>query len=153
MIGHGWQAMTALFSPGDRDGDGNADLVARRNDGTLFLYPGNGAGGFGPTRKIGAGWNVMTGFVMTDHYTSVVPDDGQPCPTTRRVDDWNQDGMPDGFALTRTYDGAILIYYGNDSPRAAGLERARARVERLPRGVLRPAAAGAATRRRRRSWR
>lgn len=151
VIGHGWQVMTALFSPGDWDGDGNADLIARRNDGTLFLYPGNGAGGFGSTRKIGAGWNVMTAFAMTGSYTFRSPDffagstdgtlwlyvgDGHGGFVGRRavghgwqsfraltgVGDWNQDGNPDVLALTSTYDGALIVYfgYGNDAPMLMG---------------------------------
>ena len=133
--------MTALFSPGDWDGDGNADLVARRNDGSLFLYPGNGAGGFGTTRRLGGGWNSMTAFAMTGSYTFRSPDffarsaDGtlwlyvgdrrggfvgrravghgwQSFRALAGVGDWNQDSGPDVLALTSTYDGALIVYYG-----------------------------------------
>jgi hypothetical protein len=62
LIGHGWQGFNGLFSPGDWDGDGNNDLVARRRtDGALLLYPGNGTGGFKtPSVISAANWNVMT---------------------------------------------------------------------------------------------
>ena len=46
--------------PGDLNGDRTPDLLAR--DGTtgdLYLYPGNGAGGWLPRVRIGSGWQVM----------------------------------------------------------------------------------------------
>src|SRR5690242_1316778 len=55
--------------------DQHVDLIGRRrSDGALFLYPGNGAGGFGTVRQIGSGWNVMTGFAVTGSYTNHSPD-------------------------------------------------------------------------------
>jgi hypothetical protein len=51
--------MTALFSPGNFDKAGGPDIVARRSDGTLVLYKGNGTGGFAGTAVIGTGWNGM----------------------------------------------------------------------------------------------
>ena len=45
---------------GDLNGDRTPDLLARDGAGDLWLYPGNGAGGWGtPSRSIGRGWNVM----------------------------------------------------------------------------------------------
>jgi Zn-dependent metalloprotease len=60
MASSGWAAMKALVTPGDVTGDGNADLVARKADGILWLYPGNGAGGLGARREIGSGWQRYT---------------------------------------------------------------------------------------------
>ncbi len=58
QIGHGWNAIRDLVAPGDWNGDGTADLVAvRSSDGTLWLYPGNGRGGFGSAGQIGHGWS------------------------------------------------------------------------------------------------
>jgi hypothetical protein len=91
VIGRGWQSMNALFSPGDWNGDGTVDLIGRRrSDGALFLYPGNGAGGFGAIRQIGAGWNALTGFAPTGSYTN---------------------HSPDFFA--RTADGTLYLYVGD----------------------------------------
>ncbi|MFB9659015.1 FG-GAP repeat domain-containing protein [Glycomyces mayteni] len=60
-VGCGWAGLDALASVGDFDGDGHADLAARRNsDGKLFLYKGNGAGGFASAVAIGTGWNRMS---------------------------------------------------------------------------------------------
>ena len=38
------RGFTALLAPGDWSGDGKSDLLARAEDGALFLYRGNGAG-------------------------------------------------------------------------------------------------------------
>src|SRR6185436_5028304 len=40
----GWNAMASIMGAGDLTGDGKADLLARDNNGTLWLYRGNGAG-------------------------------------------------------------------------------------------------------------
>ena len=61
VIGRGWgSAFTSVTSPGDFDGDGKADVLARRADGGLILYPGNGAGGWGRARQIGWSWGGLT---------------------------------------------------------------------------------------------
>src|SRR6478672_6662858 len=60
VIGSGWQVYDHIFSPGDFSGDGHADLIARTPTGTLYLYRGNGAGGFlGSRTVIGSGWQVF----------------------------------------------------------------------------------------------
>jgi PKD repeat protein len=92
VIGRGWQVMNALLSPGDWNGDGHADLIARRaSDGALLLYPGNGNGGFLASSQIGSGWGVMTALAATG--------------------DWNRNGMVDFVA--RRNDGALFLYEGN----------------------------------------
>jgi hypothetical protein len=46
------------------NGDGRADLVARTPaNGKLWLYPGNGKGGFLSRVRIGTGWNTMTAIM------------------------------------------------------------------------------------------
>jgi hypothetical protein len=56
-IGAGWGGFAKVFSPGDFTGDGKADVLAIKTTGELYLYRGNGAGGFaGAGVKIGAGW-------------------------------------------------------------------------------------------------
>ena len=60
QIGHGWDVMNSIVAPGDWDGDGRGDLVARRKaDGSLWLYPGTSSAGLGPSRQIGRGWSVF----------------------------------------------------------------------------------------------
>jgi hypothetical protein len=59
-IGRGWQGMDAIVGVGDFNGDRTADLLAReRSTGALWLYPGDGRGGWLPRTQVGRGWNVM----------------------------------------------------------------------------------------------
>jgi hypothetical protein len=51
--------MTAVVSPGDFNGDRRPDLLARDGAGVLWLYPGNGAGGFLSRVQVGPGWNGL----------------------------------------------------------------------------------------------
>ncbi|MCZ2402222.1 VCBS repeat-containing protein [Paenarthrobacter sp. Z7-10] len=57
LVGHGWQSMTALLSPGDLSGDRASDVLARDGSGVLWLYPGNGSGGWLSRVRAGSGWN------------------------------------------------------------------------------------------------
>lgn len=60
-VGTGWGIMNAIFSTGDFNGDGKPDVLARRTDtGALWLYPGNGAGGWLTWKQIAAGWSNRT---------------------------------------------------------------------------------------------
>ncbi|NMM22326.1 MAG: SpoIID/LytB domain-containing protein [Phycicoccus sp.] len=91
QIGAGWDIFTSVFSPGDFDGDGRSDIIARTSDGLLYLYPGNGTGGAFPRRRIGYGWNVLS--------------------TIFSVGDFNGDGKSD--VLGRGWDGTLWMYTGN----------------------------------------
>ncbi|MBO4205834.1 LamG-like jellyroll fold domain-containing protein [Micromonospora echinofusca] len=46
QIGTNWSAFNWFFSPGDFSGDGKADVLVRKSDGTLNMYRGNGTGGW-----------------------------------------------------------------------------------------------------------
>ncbi|MCC3294809.1 FG-GAP-like repeat-containing protein [Arthrobacter sp. zg-Y411] len=61
-----WTVRT--FSPGDFNGDGSADLVTRRADGTLWLSPGRGNGTFGTAVKIGQGFQIFNQLVGVGDY-------------------------------------------------------------------------------------
>lgn len=99
VIGRGWQGMDALFSPGDWNGDGQVDLLARRrSDDALVLYPGRFGGGFGASSVIGHGWGTMTAFAATG--------------------DWDANGTTD-FVVRRN-DGALLLYSGDGRGGVAG---------------------------------
>ncbi|WP_018569579.1 FG-GAP repeat domain-containing protein [Streptomyces sp. PsTaAH-124] len=57
-IGDGWQQYNKLASPGDLDGDNNADLVAVNAKGELYRYGSTGQGQFKARVKLGTGWNT-----------------------------------------------------------------------------------------------
>ena len=56
-IGRGWNVYRQVMGVGDITGDQKSDLLGLRPDGSLWLYAGNGRGGF-----IGSGHKVATGF-------------------------------------------------------------------------------------------
>jgi hypothetical protein len=91
QIGTGWNIFDAIIGSGDFNGDRNTDIVARKPDGTLWLYPGNGKGGFLPASQIGSGWDVFTEITGPG--------------------DFNGDGKPD--LLGRKPDGSLWLYPGN----------------------------------------
>ncbi|MCD4853047.1 FG-GAP-like repeat-containing protein [Arthrobacter sp. AK01] len=63
QVGEGWNSMTAILAPGDFNGDGRPDIVARDSTGALFLYPGASGSGWLPTVRIGTGWNAMSAIL------------------------------------------------------------------------------------------
>ena len=92
QIGSGWQQFTALLAPGDWTGDGRADILAVGSDGALWLYRGDGQGGFASGRvQIGSGWAQFTSLMSGG--------------------DFSGDGKPD--ILARAQDGRLLMYRGD----------------------------------------
>ncbi len=60
QVGSGWQVMDVIDTAGDFSGDGRADVLAREvGSGRLWLYPGNGSGGWDARILVGSGWQVM----------------------------------------------------------------------------------------------
>ena len=82
QIGSGWQGFTALFAGGDFSGDGRPDLIARDADGLLFMYRGNGRGGFvtGQREQIGSGWSSLSALTLV--WDPIPP---RPRPGSRRT--------------------------------------------------------------------
>jgi hypothetical protein len=95
QIGTGWNQFTAIFSPGDFNGDGFADVIVRNAEGELRLYRGNGKGGWlnGSTGSdlIGTGWARFTSLFSPG--------------------DFNGDGFSD--VIVRNAQGELLLYRGN----------------------------------------
>jgi hypothetical protein len=95
----GWENNSSVFSPGDFDGDGNADVLAARKadaatPGQLLLYRGNGRGGWlngdNPT-AVGSGWHNGTAMITPG--------------------DFDGDGHRD--VIRRQANGDLLLYRGN----------------------------------------
>lgn len=104
QIGQGWGAMTAVFSPGDWDGDGVADLLARDAAGRLLLYAGDGRGAVKAGRAVGVGWGAFTTLVGPG------PVAGSPFAAPAGAGDFNADGFRDVVALS---GGQLYIHTGN----------------------------------------
>ncbi|MFJ5954989.1 chitobiase/beta-hexosaminidase C-terminal domain-containing protein [Paenarthrobacter sp. NPDC092416] len=89
------QAYTIAAPPANTwksfNGDTKNDVVARDSAGTLWLYPGNGTGGWLTQTQMGTGWNSLNAIVPTK--------------------DFNGDGRSD--ILARDTNGVLWLYPGN----------------------------------------
>ncbi|WP_139005411.1 GH25 family lysozyme [Arthrobacter crystallopoietes] len=57
MVGtSGWNQFTDVVGAGDLNSDGHTDLVAKRPDGIVYLYPGRGTGQTASRIRIADGW-------------------------------------------------------------------------------------------------
>lgn len=91
LIATGWGRFNVAVSPGDFNGDRKSDVIARTSEGLLYLYPGNGSGGWLQPRLIGRGFNVFS--------------------TITSAGDFNGDGKSDLFGQGR--DGTLWLYAGS----------------------------------------
>jgi hypothetical protein len=91
----GWNKWTAIFSPGDFNGDTFSDVIVRDPSGQLRLYRGNGKGGWlDPTTNLvigSSGWNKWTGIFSSGDFTG--------------------DGRAD--VIVRDPNGELRLYRGN----------------------------------------
>ncbi|MEU6619485.1 VCBS repeat-containing protein [Streptomyces litmocidini] len=62
-LGGNWQGYNQLTAVGNIAGTAAGDMVARDTAGTLWLYQGNGTGGFSLRVKIGGGWGAYSQLV------------------------------------------------------------------------------------------
>ena len=93
QIDTGWNMFDALAADADFTTDGKADVVARKPDGSLWLYRGNGAGGWASSEPIwlGGGWNMLDKVVSPG--------------------DFSGDGKAD--LIGRKPNGDLCLYKGN----------------------------------------
>lgn len=86
-----FDAVLRINTMADFSGDGVSDVLVRDNVGGLYLYAGNGSGGWSGSGRIGTGWN---GFNRVF-----------------RVGDFSGDGCAD--VMGRTPNGDLYLYRGN----------------------------------------
>ncbi|WP_223257127.1 S8 family serine peptidase [Arthrobacter globiformis] len=132
---------STVIAAGDFTGDGKADVLARENSGFLWLYPGNGRGGWLARQQVGSGWNVFSSVIAPgdfngDRRTDILARDmagelwlypgngrGGWLPRTKVGSGWqsftaivgpgdlNGDGKAD--VLARDTSGTLWLYPGN----------------------------------------
>ncbi|WP_052499256.1 FG-GAP-like repeat-containing protein [Streptomyces vietnamensis] len=95
-IGTGWGIYNQLEAVGNVAGGAAPDLLARDASGVLWLYQGNGNGGFATRVKVGSGWNTYKQLTGGS--------------------DLNGDGRSDLLATDTT--GALWFYKGTGSTTA-----------------------------------
>lgn len=89
----GWEMFDTIASPGDLDGDGASDLLARKPNGDLLFYRGAGNGTLiqDPGVLVASGWSAYVDIVTPG--------------------DFDGDGRPD--VLTRKADGTLWLHRGS----------------------------------------
>lgn len=91
----GWNSMTDLAGVGTFDAGTTNDMIARDSNGRLYLYKGNGTGGFSARTLIGSsGWNSMTSLVGPGAFDT---------------------GNTNTDVIARHTDGRLWLYPGNGS--------------------------------------
>jgi hypothetical protein len=95
---YGWEVFDQLFGSGDFNADGKNDLIARKPDGTIWMYPGSGTGTLGTPRRIGTGWNIYNILLGAGNL--------------------NADSFPD--LVARRPDGSLWAYSGTGMQKSEG---------------------------------
>lgn len=94
-IGGGFSTASAIFSPGDFNGDAHSDMIVVWPSGVMNLYTGNGAGG----------WANGTGIAIGSGFTGFT--------AIYSAGDFNGDGFAD--VVTLASNGVLKLYTGNGS--------------------------------------
>jgi hypothetical protein len=117
LIGSGWGQYDQLTGPGDIDGDGISDLVARDASGTLWRYKatGSAAGPFAPRSQIGTGWNRYNQLIGRGNDAA-----GEANLWGQQVDGKVYAYLPDGAGGFAPPQRDMLHKYGDDLEVGAG---------------------------------
>jgi hypothetical protein len=109
QIGAGWETINRVTAA-DVTGDGRADLVATRPDGTLWLYTNEGSNTapYSTGTQIGAGWETINRVTAAD-----VTGDGRADLVATR---------PDGTLWLYTNEGSNTAPYSTGTQIGAGWE-------------------------------
>ncbi|MEV4683531.1 VCBS repeat-containing protein [Streptomyces kurssanovii] len=102
-IGGGWQIYDRIEATGNIAGSTHADIVARDRSGVLWLYQGNGVGGFAGRVKVGGGWQTYDKLTGGSDFTG--------------------DGRPDLVAADKT--GVLYLYRATGNASAPFAARKR----------------------------
>jgi hypothetical protein len=74
-VSNNWSGLDTIVPAGDFNGDGNADILARNaSNHDLYLYPGNGNGGYAAGIDIGNNWSGMDNIFAADFNGDGYPD-------------------------------------------------------------------------------
>ncbi|MFE5796644.1 FG-GAP repeat domain-containing protein [Streptomyces sp. NPDC056503] len=103
LIGGGWQVYDRIETVGNVAGSRVGDIVARDKTGVLWLYQGNGLGGFAGRIRIGGGWQTYEQLAGGSDLTG--------------------DGRPDLLATDRT--GTLWLYRGTGNTPAPFASRVK----------------------------
>jgi hypothetical protein len=102
QLGTGWGSRDQIRLVGDWDGVAGSDVIARNpGTGALWLYSGNGVGGFRSYRTIGSGWQIFSQVFSAG--------------------DWDGDGHTDLLGIVRS-DGSLRMYRGNGTGGFLGMK-------------------------------
>lgn len=116
VVDTGWSQFDALISSGDMDSDGHADLLARKPDGSVWLYRGTGTPSpdwlvqTAPTQVISTannGWKADSGTCTPPCYRNPIS-----------PGDFDSDGRPDVLVVKRPNTSAareLVLYRGTGS--------------------------------------
>jgi len=104
-----------LIAPGDVNGDGKPDLLARKTNGALVFFPGTGIidashSGFGAASLVGNGWDIYTDIIAAGDVTG----DHKPDLLARRPDGtlWRYSGTGTINSTNVGFGGGALVGIG-----------------------------------------